>query len=871
MYDLEGSDTDREWVEVLNIDTLNIDISTFKLFENDTNHKLSIVQGSETLAPGGYAIIADDATTFLQDYPTYTGTLFDSSFSLSNSGETLSLKNGDTVINEVTYALSTGASGDGNSLQLIDGTWQATVPTPGAENILAPPPEEAEIEAPAIAYMVISEIQVAGVDVGDEFVELYNPTDSDIDISEWSIQYVSGSADTVSTSTVSKKNLTSDNEVPAKRFFLIARGTNTDSEDGYVGNTEPDMTHRTFSLSGAAAGAKLFLVSNQEKIESVNDSDIVDWVDYAVNVPEKNKSLERKAWQDGFCVSPSGAGGFLGNGCDTDNVSADFEIRELPRPQNIQNLLEPRSAPNAPLAEDESLGIATYDPDTLEVVFAWQSVEDVEGETENIFYEIQEYASPGTVIFNASGTTEFRKRVDEVGREYTFSLQAIDRDGLGSSTTTITIAVPRILDNFYFYKDSRASATDYLIDMRYDEYPFVPDIYKDAANDTWKTLVFYLNSDAAKESFLYNTSAWEPTDRVNTLAIAFKQCSGGNIAKRRSLILPDTSDRCGVGGGLTNSAFLWSELEDNRIVVKLASSTSDVVFTPDDYFTVAFYSFYQSGGGNQTLKLVAIDKTKNHFQVIPPLNQPPTAPEDLEFDSYTISSPTSTVSLTWDASTDPDSPDNTIFYEWSVDETLWKTLVLTGASSTKRSGVIPLGLGSSYVVSLRAVDDFGSVSDSVTTTVDLPAQVVDTTPDSSNPYFAVDEAKLEGGTLKIKWRLISNPAPNAAFGIIPFSSGAGAPASLSGFRALHKEYTGNSYYSLTTASDSGQCNAQITPIGEYEFGWQYETHFSSLGGVPVSDLVGEEIEFGIYVASPCNVGDSVSSPLFVGLPVTVTE
>ena len=50
-----------------------------------------------------YFIISDNAETFLQDYGNYEGIVLDSSFSLSNVGEYLALKDNDeNIVDEVT-------------------------------------------------------------------------------------------------------------------------------------------------------------------------------------------------------------------------------------------------------------------------------------------------------------------------------------------------------------------------------------------------------------------------------------------------------------------------------------------------------------------------------------------------------------------------------------------------------------------------------------------------------------------------------------------------------------------------------------------------------------------------------------------------
>lgn len=141
MYDLEGSDTDREWVEIFNSGGDAVQLTGWKLHEADTNHSLTVVSGSASLSAGGYAVIVDNAEKFLADWPGFSSVLFDSSFSLSNTGETLVLKDPSLVaLDTVTYQSTTGAAGDGNSLQLVSGSWGAGVPTPGAANRLSPPP-----------------------------------------------------------------------------------------------------------------------------------------------------------------------------------------------------------------------------------------------------------------------------------------------------------------------------------------------------------------------------------------------------------------------------------------------------------------------------------------------------------------------------------------------------------------------------------------------------------------------------------------------------------------------------------------------------------------------------------------------------------
>ncbi|MFZ2205074.1 MAG: lamin tail domain-containing protein [Minisyncoccia bacterium] len=137
MYDLDGADID--WVEIYNPNSEDVDLTSLKLLVSNStsNHGIVKHSGSEILHQGEYGIIvpSSDIEAFTNKWGN-SGNIFTASFSLPNETEKVEINNGDKTssLSSVTYNSTQGASGDGNSLQLINGTWKAALPTLGSTN-----------------------------------------------------------------------------------------------------------------------------------------------------------------------------------------------------------------------------------------------------------------------------------------------------------------------------------------------------------------------------------------------------------------------------------------------------------------------------------------------------------------------------------------------------------------------------------------------------------------------------------------------------------------------------------------------------------------------------------------------------------------
>ena len=133
MYDVEGADTNKEWIEIHNTGSTSIPIGTWFLFENNVNHRLTPLN-FENLEANERAVIIQNEIAFTEIYGSSIK-IIKSSFSLHNEGETIEIRNSDKVtVDTVTYSREVGGAGDGTTYGLLGSRFSMTAPTPGQEN-----------------------------------------------------------------------------------------------------------------------------------------------------------------------------------------------------------------------------------------------------------------------------------------------------------------------------------------------------------------------------------------------------------------------------------------------------------------------------------------------------------------------------------------------------------------------------------------------------------------------------------------------------------------------------------------------------------------------------------------------------------------
>jgi hypothetical protein len=134
MYDLEGTDTNREWIELYNSSETAVDITEDWRFNDGSSHLMNN-QEIFSIPANSYIILASNKDTFLSEHVGFLGIVIDTVMNLNNEGDILKILDATgSTIDTITYSSSQGANGDGNSLQLINGVWKSATPTTASQN-----------------------------------------------------------------------------------------------------------------------------------------------------------------------------------------------------------------------------------------------------------------------------------------------------------------------------------------------------------------------------------------------------------------------------------------------------------------------------------------------------------------------------------------------------------------------------------------------------------------------------------------------------------------------------------------------------------------------------------------------------------------
>ncbi|MFY0529201.1 lamin tail domain-containing protein [Archangium gephyra] len=262
---------------------------------------------------------------------------------LPNGGYSSAFSNNDEVMGTLTiptagtyqygfrYRLRDAATGSYGPYVYCDQSGLVTPPagTYGTVTVVTPAP-------PVLTnHLVISELAAEGpTGANDEFVEIHNPTDADVTVSNWKLQYKSATGASYSTS----YTFSIGAKIPARGYFLLAL-----SGTSYSGSAIPNGS---YSLAMGAAGGHVRLLHS-------DGTTVVDTLGYGSanaaeggaaikGTPGSSGSYERKAVSTSTAetMAVGGADANRGNGYDSDNNANDFVVRTTRQPQNSSSAVE---------------------------------------------------------------------------------------------------------------------------------------------------------------------------------------------------------------------------------------------------------------------------------------------------------------------------------------------------------------------------------------------------------------------------------------------------------------------------------------------------------------------------------------------------
>lgn len=169
--------------------------------------------------------------------------------------------------------------------------------------------------------VLISEILTGtSTGAGQEFVELYNPTPTAINLSGWKIEYKSATSTNMPSNWNKKADLSG--QIDAQSYYLVAPKSNYPDSDS------------EWSSTLATSGGHIRLVDGTGKV--------IDLLGYGnANSPEGSAAIAPAPGQS-IERLPGKTDPYSGNAQDTNDNAKDFLIRVDPEPQNSKSEIEPR-------------------------------------------------------------------------------------------------------------------------------------------------------------------------------------------------------------------------------------------------------------------------------------------------------------------------------------------------------------------------------------------------------------------------------------------------------------------------------------------------------------------------------------------------
>jgi hypothetical protein len=405
-----------------------------------------------------------------------------------------------------------------------------------------------------VDHIVISEIYPDKTGNNFDFIEIYNPTNAAVILTDYSLKIRKEAA----SSTSPLASFSASHSVVSKGFFLVGL-------DNYGSSTysAADVLRPSYSL----------LTSTSSIVFLMNKAAVIDETIYNPLNLSNGRSLERKAFINNQCASAQNSNEFSGNGCDTDSRAdfsaengtvSDWEIRSNPNPQNSQNFPEPRSAPTTP----QNFNI-TYSSDEMILNLRWDASQDYSGVASGIVYKITDTSSSSALSIIETTSTAASVQVSEnnFGKTYSFSIQAFDKENLNSAASTATVAIPNSTLVIAYQSDKSASEQG-AGNGQFHQY------LGNGLLGSPKNIVFHASflSDPNNPSYYFNAAFWQSDnpDYSNLIQVSSNTCyrAGGY----------------GQENNCPDFGFEFNIDKDYIIPVQ-----QNFTFYPDKYYKITFY------------------------------------------------------------------------------------------------------------------------------------------------------------------------------------------------------------------------------------------------------------------------------------------
>lgn len=238
-----------------------------------------------------------------------------------------------------------------NSGQSITNTFQAASQFPTATPSPSPTSTPTSTPTPTISitptatptpvvanHVVISEVQItAGPgQTNQDFIELYNPTNSSIDLNGYRLVKRSGNA----SNDTNIKSWTSATIIQSHGFYLWASSSDSSFPSSIGADTFTSPTLADDNSIALRQGA--IDIGTLIDVLSWNDGSTLAEGDEFDPDPGANQSMERKALPTSTATTMAigGADELKGNGFDANNNATDFVLRLLSQPQNSSSPTE---------------------------------------------------------------------------------------------------------------------------------------------------------------------------------------------------------------------------------------------------------------------------------------------------------------------------------------------------------------------------------------------------------------------------------------------------------------------------------------------------------------------------------------------------